>query len=68
MRSASAGIPLKVLRIAIGILLALSAGPFLIQGGLSRYAAFGVPSHPDPRMLVIGLIADSPRFRSLVLL
>jgi hypothetical protein len=56
MPFASSGVALKILRIVIGILLALAAGPFLIQGGLSRYAAFGVPAHPDSRMLVIGLI------------
>ena len=47
---------LKILRIALGFLLVLSAGPFLIQGGLSRYAMQGMTPHPDRRMLAMGLI------------
>ena len=46
---------LKILRIAAGFLLVLCAGPFLIQGGLSRYAYEGLTPHPDRKMLAVGL-------------
>ena len=44
------------MRMAIGLLIMASAAPFLIQGGLSRYAKYGIPQNPDWRYLVIGLI------------
>jgi hypothetical protein len=35
---------LKILRVVIGIGLMLTAAAFLIQGGLSRYARYGMPA------------------------
>jgi hypothetical protein len=46
---------LKTLRIIIGFVLVCAAVPILIQGGLSRYARFGVPSHANWPMIVTGL-------------
>jgi hypothetical protein len=47
---------LKVLRSAAGAVIMLSAVPFLIQGGLSRYAKYGIPRSPDWRLMVVGLV------------
>jgi hypothetical protein len=46
----------KLLRIGLGILLVLSSTGFLIQGGLSRYAKFGIPPAADWKVLSIGLM------------
>src|SRR5262249_62089680 len=46
----------EFLRGAIGIGLMLTATGFLIQGGFSRYAKYGIPSHTDWRMIALGLI------------
>jgi hypothetical protein len=46
---------LKILRMIIGPVLVCAAVPVLNQGGLSRYARFGVPSHADWPMIVTGL-------------
>ena len=45
----------KILRIAIGTLLVCIGSSFLIEGGLSRYAKFGMPPHADWRYIAIGL-------------
>jgi len=47
---------LKLVRISLGVLLSLSATGFLVQGGLSRYARFGMPPEPHWRWIAIGLI------------
>ena len=47
---------LKIFRVLLGLLIMASAAPFLIQGGLSRYAKYGIPPSPNWRYLVIGLI------------
>lgn len=47
---------MKLLRIGLGILLALSSIGFLIQGGLSRYAKLGIPPTPDWKVMSMGLI------------
>jgi hypothetical protein len=46
---------LKITRSAIGIALMLISVSFLIQGGLSRYAQYGLPPHADWRIIAIGL-------------
>jgi hypothetical protein len=46
----------KILRVAIGIGLMLTATALSIQGGLSRYARYGIPLHVDWRMIAVGLI------------
>jgi uncharacterized protein YjeT (DUF2065 family) len=56
-----AGIPLaqrflRILRVLLGLLLVLCSVPFLIDGGLSRYAMQGMTPHPDRKMLVAGLV------------
>jgi hypothetical protein len=47
---------LKVLRITAGLALLVSATGFLIEGGLSRYARFGIPARPNWRLIAIGLV------------
>ncbi len=47
---------LKILRSVAGAVIMLSAVPFLIQGGLSRYAKYGIPRTPDWRLLLVGLV------------
>jgi hypothetical protein len=47
MNSRAGSLLVTILRIAAGFLLVLAATPFLIQGGLSRYARYGTPAHPD---------------------
>jgi hypothetical protein len=47
---------LKFLRCTAGALIVLSAVPFLIQGGLSRYAKYGIPRTPDWRLMLVGLV------------
>ena len=47
---------MKVIRIAAGIALVLSSTSFLIEGGLSRYARFGIPAHSDWRLITVGLL------------
>ena len=47
---------LKIFRVLLGLLIMASAAPFLIQGGLSRYAKYGIPPSPNWRYLGIGLI------------
>jgi len=46
----------NAVRILAGVILTLSALPFLIQGGLSRYAGIGNSPQPDWRMLLLGLV------------
>jgi hypothetical protein len=46
---------LRILRGGIGIVLMLIATAFLIDGGLSRYAKYGIPPHADWRLIAIGL-------------
>lgn len=41
-----------VLRKIVGLLLALAAVPFFIEGGLSRMARVGIPAHPNHWMLI----------------
>ena len=53
---ARAALMLKILRVVIGIGLMLTAAGFLIQGGFSRYAKYGIPPHTDWRMIALGLI------------
>jgi hypothetical protein len=55
MQHGAANLLLKIIRIVIGVALMLSATAFLIQGGFSRYARFGVPPHADWRLIAIGL-------------
>ena len=47
---------LKVLRTIAGFALMLSASGVLIQGGLSRYAKYGMPPHADWRIIAFGLL------------
>jgi len=47
---------LKVLRSVVGAALMLSAGGVLIEGGLSRYAKYGIPPHTDWGIIAFGLI------------
>jgi hypothetical protein len=47
---------MKFVRIGLGIVLALISTPFLIQGGLSRYAKFGVPPAPNWIVIFTGLV------------
>jgi hypothetical protein len=47
---------LKIARITVGLLLAFISISFLIQGGFSRYARYGVPPHADPAFIAVGLI------------
>ncbi len=47
---------LKVLRSVAGFALMLSATGFMIEGGVSRYAQYGVPPHADWRIIGVGLI------------
>jgi hypothetical protein len=56
MRSRASAFLLTVLRIAAGLALMLAASPFLIRGGFSRYAQYGMPAHTDWRYLAIALI------------
>jgi hypothetical protein len=46
---------MRLLRIGLGILLALSSIGFLIQGGLSRYAKLGIPPTADWKVMSVGL-------------
>jgi hypothetical protein len=46
---------LNVVRFVVGAALMLSAGGVLIEGGLSRYAKYGIPPHAD-----WGIIAINP--------
>jgi len=55
MQSHAGNLSLKIVRIVIGFALMLSASGFLIQGGFSRYAEFGMPPHADWRLIAIGL-------------
>jgi len=48
---------LKIARITTGLLLAFISVSFLIQGGFSRYGKYGIPPHPDPALIAVGLIA-----------
>jgi hypothetical protein len=48
---------LKIARITMGLLLALISMSFLIQGGFSRYAKYGIPRHANPALIAVGLIA-----------
>jgi hypothetical protein len=45
-----------VLRAVVGFALMLSAIGFLIEGGFSRYAIFGVPARAAWRIVGLGLI------------
>jgi hypothetical protein len=47
---------MKIVRMLIGLFVMASAAPFLIQGGLSRYAKYGIPANSEWRYLVIGLL------------
>jgi hypothetical protein len=47
---------LKVLRTVAGFALVLSATGVLVQGGLSRYAKYGMPPHADWRIIAFGLV------------
>lgn len=47
---------LRALRYVIGSALMLSASGVLIEGGLSRYAKYGMPPHADWRIIAFGLI------------
>lgn len=47
---------LKVGRFVVGAALMLSAGGVLIEGGLSRYAKYGIPPHADWGIIAFGLI------------
>ncbi len=55
MHSRTAALFVTALRILAGFALMLAAIPLLIQGGLSRYAKYRMPAHPDWRYLAIGL-------------
>lgn len=55
MHSRAATALFTIIRIAAGLVIALTAMPFLIQGGLSRYAKYGIPAHADWRYIAIGL-------------
>jgi hypothetical protein len=50
---------LKVVRSIAGAALILSAGGVLIEGGLSRYAKYGIPPHADWGIIAFGLILMS---------
>jgi hypothetical protein len=47
---------LKALRWVAGFALMLSASGVLIQGGLSRYAKYGMPPHADWGIITFGLL------------
>jgi hypothetical protein len=47
---------LRVLRTIAGFALMLSAGGVFVQGGLSRYAKYGMPPHADWRIIAFGLL------------
>jgi hypothetical protein len=47
---------LKVLRSIAGFALMLSASGVLVQGGLSRYAKYGMPPHADWGIIALGLV------------
>lgn len=47
---------LKIVRILIDLLLLFSATGVLIQGGLSRYARYGLPPQTDWRLILFGLL------------
>ena len=47
---------LKVLRLIAGIALLCMASGFLIEGGLSRYARFGIPTRPSWGLIAIGVL------------
>ena len=46
---------LKTTRLVVGIAPALCSVGFLIEGGLSRYAKFGVPPEPQWSVIAMGL-------------
>jgi hypothetical protein len=46
----------KVLRSVVGAALILSASGVLIEGGLSRYAKYGIPPHANWGIIAFGLI------------
>jgi hypothetical protein len=56
VRSCAASVLLTILRIAAGLALMLAASPFLIRGGLSRYAKYGTPAHTDWRYLAVAFL------------
>ena len=47
---------LRVLRSVAGFALMLSATGVLVEGGLSRYAKYGMPPHADWRIIAFGLV------------
>ncbi len=47
---------LKVLRFVAGFGLLCSASGFLLEGGLSRYAKFGIPANPNWKLIAIGVV------------
>ncbi len=49
-------ITLKVFRTVAGFALMLSASGVLVQGGLSRYAKYGMPPHADWWIIAFGLV------------
>ena len=46
----------KIVRVLLSLLIMASAAPFLIEGGLSRYAKYGIRPTPNWRYFVLGLI------------
>ena len=46
---------LKIVRSVLGGAIVLSSTPLLIQGGLSRYAKYGIPPTPDWRLIILGI-------------
>ena len=47
---------LRVLRLFSGFALMLSGSAVLVEGGLSRYAKYGMPPHADWRIIAFGVI------------
>jgi len=47
---------LRALRSIAGFAPMLSAAGGLVQGGLSRYAKYGMPPHADWRIIAFGLV------------
>jgi hypothetical protein len=50
---------LRAFRSVLGIALMLSGSGVLVEGGLSRYAKYGIPPHADWGIMAFGLILVS---------
>ena len=56
MHTRAGSLLVTILRMVAGFVLVLMATPFLIQGGLSRYAKYGMPAHADWRYLGVAVV------------